>query len=172
LKLIFLNTHLSNLEIPNNGHRIFLWVEVCFIIIHTPNWMVLNINWNLLEQKVRRRQNRPTKNRGYDQYAFAIPYGIGVKVALNNNWAINVEASSRITFTDYIDDVSGVYAEPEDINYFVNGVNVGPALADRSTANIGIPGKQRGTSKDKDRFMFVGIGLTYTINTIKCPKVL
>lgn len=116
--------------------------------------------------------NRPTKNRGYDQYAFAIPYGIGVKVALNNNWAINVEASSRITFTDYIDDVSGVYAEPEDINYFVNGVNVGPALADRSTANIGIPGKQRGTSKDKDRFMFVGIGLTYTINTIKCPKVL
>jgi hypothetical protein len=116
--------------------------------------------------------NRPTKNRGYDQYAFAIPYGIGVKVALNNNWAINVEASSRITFTDYIDDVSGVYAEPEDINYFVNGVNVGPALADRSTANIGIPGKQRGTSKDKDRFMFVGIGLTYTIQTTKCPKVL
>ena len=116
--------------------------------------------------------NRPTKNKGYDQYAFAIPYGLGVKVALNRNWAINVEASSRITFTDYIDDVSGNYAEPEDVNYFVNGVNVGPLLADRSVSNIGIPGKQRGTSKDKDRFLFVGVGLTYTINTTKCPKVL
>lgn len=115
--------------------------------------------------------NRPTKNRGYDQYAFAIPYGLGVKIALNRNWALNVEASSRITFTDYIDDVSGSYAEKEDVNYYVNGVNVGPDLADRSTAKIGIPGKQRDTSKDKDRFIFIGVGVSYTINTIKCPKV-
>jgi len=97
---------------------------------------------------------------------------LGVKIALNRNWAINVEASSRITFTDYIDDVSGAYAEPEDVNFISNGINVGPSLADKSTANIGIPGKQRGTSKDKDRFMFVGVSLTYTINTLKCPKVL
>ena len=116
--------------------------------------------------------NRPTKNRGYDQYSFAIPYGLGIKVALNRNWAINVEASSRITFTDHIDDVSGSYAEPEDVNYFVDGVNIGPFLADRSVAKIGIAGKERGTSKDKDRFMFVGVSLTYTINTLKCPKVL
>ena len=84
---------------------------------------------------------------------------------------MNIEASSRITFIDYLDDVSGNYAEYEDVNYFVNGVNVGPLLADKSKDKIGIPGKQRGTSKDKDRFMFVGVGLTYTINTIKCPKV-
>lgn len=116
--------------------------------------------------------NRPNKNRGYDQYAFAIPYGLGVKIGLTQNWAINVEASSRITFTDYIDDVSGNYAEPEDVNYFVKGINIGPSLADRSLAKIGIPGKQRGTSKDKDRFMFVGVSLTYTINKTKCPKVL
>jgi hypothetical protein len=112
-----------------------------------------------------------TKNRGYNQYSFAIPYGLGVKVALSQNWAINVEASSRITFTDYIDDVSGNYAETENVNYYVNGINIGPDIADRSVAKIGIPEKQRGTSKDKDRFLFIGVGLTYTINTIKCPKV-
>ena len=116
--------------------------------------------------------NQPTKNRGYDQYSFAIPYGVGVKVGLTRNWALNVEMSSRITFTDYLDDVSGNYAETENVNYFVNGVNVGPDLADRSTTKIGIPGKQRGTSKDKDRFFFLGVGITYTINTFKCPKVL
>ncbi len=115
--------------------------------------------------------NRPTKNRGYDRYSFSIPYGGGVKIGLTQNWAVHVEASSRITFTDYIDDVSGNYAETEDLNYFVGGVNVAPLLADRSTASIGIPGKQRGTSKDKDRFLFVGVGISYTINTGKCPKV-
>jgi len=116
--------------------------------------------------------NRQTKIRGYDQYSFAIPYGVGVKVGLNQHWAINIEASSRITFTDYIDDVSGNYAETEDVNYYKNGVNIGPDLADKSIDKIGIPGKQRGTSKDKDRFFFLGVGLTYTINTLKCPKVL
>ncbi len=115
--------------------------------------------------------NKPTKNRGYNQYSFAVPYGAGVKIALTQNWAINVEASSRLTFTDYIDDVSGAYAEAEDVNYYIDGTNVGPLLADRSADHIGIAGKQRGTSKDKDRFMFVGVSLTYTINTTKCPKV-
>lgn len=115
--------------------------------------------------------NNPTRNRGYDNYAFAIPYGVGVKIGLSANWAINVEASSRFTFSDYIDDVSKNYVEPDDVNYIINGVNVGPALADKSINNIGIVGKQRGTSKDKDRFMFVGVSLTYTIQTTKCPKV-
>jgi hypothetical protein len=115
--------------------------------------------------------NKAVRNRGYDQYSFAIPYGGGVKIGLSQNWALHVEASSRITFTDYIDDVSTVYAEADDLNYFLNGENKAPLLADRSDAQIGIPGKQRGTSKDKDRFMFIGIGITYTIQTSKCPTV-
>ena len=116
--------------------------------------------------------NNPSRNRGYDNYAIAIPYGIGVKIGLSQNWALNIEASSRITFSDYIDDVSNNYVEPDDVNYIIDGINVGPQLADKSNPKIGIPGKQRGTSKDKDRFMFVGVGITYTIQTTKCPKVL
>ena len=108
----------------------------------------------------------------YNSTQWAIAYGIGFKTDLSYRWSINLELSARKLFTDYIDDVSGAYAEPEDVNFISNGINVGPSLADKSTANIGIPGKQRGTSKDKDRFMFVGVSLTYTINTLKCPKVL
>lgn len=116
--------------------------------------------------------NRPTKNKGYDNYAISIPYGVGIKVGLTNNWAIGIEASSRISFSDYLDDVSGVYAEPDDINFFVDGQNIALDLHDRSATGIGIPGKQRGTSKDKDRFIFVGLTLSYTINQLsKCPKV-
>jgi hypothetical protein len=154
-----------------------LWTPYIFIggsLFYYNPYTQLNGNKYTLESvgtEGQKSANRPTRNRGYDQYTFAIPYGLGVKIALNRNWALNIEASSRITFIDYLDDVSGNYAEYEDVNYFVNGVNVGPLLADKSKDKIGIPGKQRGTSKDKDRFMFVGVGLTYTINTIKCPKV-
>ena len=118
--------------------------------------------------------NRPNKNRGYNSYSFGIPYGGGFKVALNQNWSLNIEASTRFTFTDFLDDVSGSYAEPEDVNFFINGSgpNIAPFLADKSNPKIGIPGKQRGTSSEKDRFMMIGVGITYTFINIKCPKVL
>ncbi|HNF48286.1 MAG TPA: DUF6089 family protein [Chitinophagales bacterium] len=115
--------------------------------------------------------NIQTKNRGYNYYAFAMPYGGGFKIALTQHLALNVEISGRLTFNDYLDDVSKFYAEPTDVNYFINGENVGPDIADKSAGKIGVFGKQRGTSNDRDRFLFIGAGLTYTFITFKCPKV-
>ncbi len=105
----------------------------------------------------------PEDNR-YNTYSFAIPFGGGIKYGINENWSINVEFSSRRTFTDYIDDVSDVYQDPALLNATAQ------ALADRSENNIGSIGKQRGTSKDVDRFNFYGIAITYTFHTVKCPK--
>lgn len=42
--------------------------------------------------------------------AVAIPLGVGVKYALNENWNIFAEVNYRLTTTDYIDDVSSSYA--------------------------------------------------------------
>jgi Domain of unknown function (DUF6089) len=119
--------------------------------------------------------NNPTRNRGYNQYSFAIPYGGGIKYAINANWGINVELSSRFVFTDFLDDVSGDYPDVIDVAYPVDAVNIGEILYDRSPEvgpKIGVAGKQRGTSQDKDRFLFLGVTLTYTIMNIKCPKPL
>lgn len=118
--------------------------------------------------------NIPNRTKGYNSYAFAIPFGMGIKYALNQNWALNFEVSSRYAFTDFLDDVSGVYPNINEINYYENGVNIGELLYDRSTevgTKTGITNKQRGTSSDKDRFLFVGVTLTYTIFETKCPKV-
>ncbi len=110
---------------------------------------------------------------GYSPYAIAIPFGGGVKFSLNRNWTLQVEVSSRKTFNDNLDDVSNKYVDASQLNYYVNGVNVSEALSDRSSelsiVPIGYPGKQRGSSKDNDRFNFYSIGVTYTFNTIKCP---
>ena len=110
---------------------------------------------------------------GYSPYAISIPFGGGVKFSLSNNWTLQIELTSRKTFNDNLDDVSGKYADVSQLNYYVNGRNISEALADRSSElgiiPIGYPGKQRGSSKDNDRFNYYGIGITYTFHSIKCP---
>lgn len=132
----------------------------------------------LLEAVGTEGQNNPNSNAektnsGYSPYAVSIPFGGGLKFTLSRNWTLQVEVSSRKTFNDHLDDVSGVYADASQLNYYVDGVNISEALSDRSPElgiiPIGYPGKQRGSSRDKDRFNFFSIGITYTFNTIKCP---
>ena len=48
-----------------------------------------------------------------------VPYGVGVKYFLNETFNISFEVVNRLTFTDYIDDVSTKYIDPQDFyNYF------------------------------------------------------
>lgn len=113
-------------------------------------------------------------NRGYSQFAISMPFGGGVKIALNRQWVMQFEVMTRRSFSDYLDDVSGNYPDPSELGYFAEGVNIAEALYDRSPelgiVPIGFPGKQRGTSKDKDRFNFYSIGFTYTFMKKKCPE--
>jgi len=104
------------------------------------------------------------EDNGYSRYSFAIPFGGGLKYAINNNWSLNLEASSRRTFTDYIDDVSDSYIDPEYLGSYTAGI------ADQSEVGFE-DGKQRGTARDVDRFNFYGIAVTYTIQTTKCPAI-
>src|SRR5208283_3885074 len=53
----------------------------------------------------------PTR-RKYSLIQPAIPLGIGFKFALNDKWSVGIEYGIRITFTDYIDDVSKTYFDP------------------------------------------------------------
>jgi hypothetical protein len=57
---------------------------------------------------------------GYDTKPYpltqlALPFGIGVKFALNDNIRIGAEVGLRKLFTDYLDDVSTNYADENDL---------------------------------------------------------
>jgi len=104
----------------------------------------------------------------YKRTQFAIPFGGGVKYALNDNLVLGVEAHLRKTFTDYIDDVSTDYADATDllnargqlavdISYRGDEVTGGnPVYPSR--------GSQRGSPEAKDFYYFAGLHLTYRIS--------
>lgn len=99
----------------------------------------------------------------------AIAYGGGFKFDLSYEWSVNVEISARKLFTDYLDDVSTLYPDLEDLQDARGSIAV--ALADRSIDGVvGESGRQRGNSQDTDMYAFVGLSLIYNFAAVKCFK--
>ena len=53
------------------------------------------------------RQYQTERPNTYGRFAFVIPVGAGVRVKVTDFMDVSAEVSNRITFTDYLDDVSG-----------------------------------------------------------------
>lgn len=88
-------------------------------------------------------------------------FGLGIKVNIIRNFGLGLEWGMRRTFTDYLDDVSGTYADP-----LVVAAENGPlaaVLADRSATPGLNTDRQRGNSGNLDWFSFAGVSLTFNI---------
>ena len=95
----------------------------------------------------------------YKLTQFAIPFGGGIKVALSENLRVGVEFGMRKLFTDYLDDVSTTYIDP---NLLLS--NRGPKAVELAYREMelktGVPyqtGENRGSPKFKDWYYFTGI---------------
>lgn len=107
----------------------------------------------------------------------AIPLGIGVKFNATKFLSLGLEFGHRVTFTDYIDDVSTTYADPRDINYYYGEerAQMVNALANRSTEldpegqydRITAPGEYRGNPEQKDAYLFSQFTVSYIISKHK-----
>jgi hypothetical protein len=117
-----------------------------------------------------------TEGQGLDQYPeskpysltqFAIPFGGGIKYAINDRFRIGLELGFRKTFTDYLDDVSTNYADAADL-FAARGAKA-VELAYRADELPGgnptypAKGAQRGGSKQQDLYYFTGFHLTYRL---------
>ncbi|MBN8701980.1 MAG: hypothetical protein J0M08_02885 [Bacteroidetes bacterium] len=104
-----------------------------------------------------------TEGKNYTRVQPSIPFGIGFKQSLGKGFGFSVEWGMRKTTTDYLDDVSTVYVDP---NWLASTKGaIAGELSDRST-NPGIHkiGYQRGNSKNKDWYSFVGLILSFKIS--------
>jgi hypothetical protein len=119
------------------------------------------------------------KYQGRSQYStmgLCFPLAVGIKYNVNEKMNISFEIGQRFTMTDYLDDVSTTYAGAVNFPSLPNG-QPSPAaqLQDRSyeidPSNIlGIQGRQRGYSKQKDQYVFAEFGVTFNLSTYKCPS--
>ncbi|MBD1365205.1 outer membrane beta-barrel protein [Mucilaginibacter sp. ZT4R22] len=103
----------------------------------------------------------------YKTSTIVIPYGAGIKYNIGGKWTVAAELGYRYTRSDFLDDVSGLYAPHSQLP---SPLSV--ALADRSGERTGVytgsPGSQRGDLRTTDIYGFFGFTLSYTFVTAKC----
>lgn len=103
-----------------------------------------------------------------------VPIGFGLKWIYNDTWSLGLEVNHRITFTDYIDDVSTDYVDPQLFfdNFDLETATMATALARRSVeidpggANWKTtkPGEQRGDPKDNDSYYTITLRFSYFLD--------
>ncbi|MFT4022476.1 MAG: DUF6089 family protein [Flavihumibacter sp.] len=110
----------------------------------------------------------------YGSMAFAVPFGVGIKYAINQKVNIGFEVLHRFTNTDYLDDVSTTYVGADKFPNLPDGLqSAAGLLQDRSyevTATpIGIEGRQRGYAKQKDQFTTAQVTVSFNLTSYRCP---
>lgn len=153
-----------------HGHREYYYTPYLFL---GPSIYFFNPKANLDDTWYKLREfgtEGQFRGEEYNTTQGAITYGFGFKVDLSYRWSVNVELSGRKLFTDYLDDVSGVYADPRDIR--AQRGEIAEALADRSVEpKLGQQGRQRGNGKKNDMYAMAGVGLVYYFGQIRCPTL-
>ncbi|CAH0999116.1 hypothetical protein LEM8419_00412 [Neolewinella maritima] len=116
-----------------------------------------------------------TQGNRYSPFGLALSYGIGIRWDLSYAWSMDVHLDLRNTTTDYLDDVSTVYPDPDQLRA-TNG-EAAFFLSDRSLApedggpRLARAGTQRGDDTVNDKYFFLGIGLNYYFGDVICPTV-
>lgn len=106
-----------------------------------------------------------SSEKPYSLTQFSIPFGVGLKVNTAKKVNINFEWGLRKTFTDYLDDVSGKYVDP-NLLASEKGV-IAAELSDKSFTQEGGTnvGRQRGNSFTKDWYAFAGVIITFRMKS-------
>lgn len=120
-----------------------------------------------------------TEGQGLSQYPdrkpynlnqFSIPFGAGIKFAVNERVNLGWEFRFNKTFTDYIDDVSTTYADRNALltgKHSQTSVNFAYRGGELKNGNPNYPvaGSPRGNPKTKDWYYFSGITISYRLFT-------
>ncbi len=116
----------------------------------------------------------------YSRIAVCFPLGGGFRILTYNHWVLGFEMACRFTTTDYIDDVSSYYPNPDYyfLHYDLDKAIMAATLsnqADGSRPDLVQIEEGRGDPTNNDTYIFGGM-LTFTyhiefhrkVNTIRC----
>ena len=143
---------------------------------------------DLMEKGWYALQPLQTEGVKYHRMQVSVPFGMGVRYRLNNQFDLGFEVGWRTTFTDYLDDVSTNYVDKGELNQ--NGGKAAWILADRSievpelkdqtivltarngeqypaVGGVGAAGTPRGNDTYNDWYVLSGFTLTYYLSPTK-----
>ncbi len=104
----------------------------------------------------------------YSAFAVTFPLGIGFKLAVNRQFSVGLEYGLRFTTTDYLDDVSGSYYNPEilEAEYGAKTVEMSDRRLEgkRASTNRNQSGI-RGNPGRTDAYMFGMLTFTYKLRS-------
>lgn len=110
--------------------------------------------------------------KAYGPMAICFPIGIGIKYSITDKLNLSFEIAHRFTRTDYLDDVSTTYIGVNNFPSITGQPSLASILQDRSFETgepIGVEGRQRGFSKQKDQYLITEVGLSFNLSTYRCP---
>ncbi|MFK8037011.1 MAG: DUF6089 family protein [Crocinitomicaceae bacterium] len=174
-KLEFYPSQLSMSDVGRRGRyrtdfKTFIFAGIG-TIFHNPK-ALYNGDWVKLRPLM-------TEGEKYSKFSFSIPVGAGFYFTYRKQHRFGFELSWNYTFTDYLDDVSGVYVDPSamssdplapilanrnpELNYSENdypaSANFGPKISGQTNLN------KRGDASANDNFILMTLSYSYVIKS-------
>ncbi|MEO6611521.1 MAG: DUF6089 family protein [Chitinophagaceae bacterium] len=122
------------------------------------------------------------EGQGFAEYPDRKPYklsqfnfaaGLGIKYEINDIFNLRFELEHRFLMTDYLDDASTDYIDPNLFYSYLpsNQAAIAQQLYNRkpelNPTDMLVPGEQRGDPKDKDAFFSIQLKLGMTLGRIR-----
>ena len=150
----------------NIRYSSYLYAGVAFSYFRSQG--KINGSWYALRPLCTEGEGLVSTRKKYSPLQFSIPLGVGIKVRLSRTIEVSLEYTTRITFTDYLDDVSTTYFDENALlshggQLAVNLAN--PALQKDPSDPLYSstrPGQQRGDLRNKDSYMAVLLTMYYS----------
>lgn len=170
-----LNTHLNlllfNRESTKNTFTPYLSAGVS-IFSFSPKTKYMGQEYDL--------RSIGTEGQGLDGYSskyalveWGIPLGFGIKLLIGDRLIFGLDLGYRLTFTDYLDDVSKLYLDPAEL---IQNGNIAVQLSNRTEEFTGqsanyLTGTRRGDPNNNDAYLYWNIRLSFVLNKeIKSEK--
>lgn len=104
-------------------------------------------------------------NAPYTLKQLSMPFGIGAKYHPSKSLTLSVEYGFRKTWTDYLDDVSTVYVDNQQLKEVMGNMgDIAAGLADRSgeveSGFVNVAGMKRGDDSLDDWFAYFNVSMT------------
>jgi len=117
-----------------------------------------------------------TEGQGFAEYPdrkpyklkqFNIPFGLGIKYKATPLYTVSFECVSRMLSTDYLDDVSTTYIDPNLFSHYLSGSQLDNALKlyDRQKeldpSHVPQPGYERGNAAKNDSYFTFNLKMSF-----------